>query len=78
MKTAMASGGDFAESTEMCLENNRTSRSLVESGVLQSNQGKWFLVRGQNCGGNGTYDSWGEGQLASRDVGIVISGNGCP
>jgi len=73
-----SSGGDFALATKMCLENNRPTRSLVETGTLQSGEGTWFLVRGQNCNGNGTYDSPGLEQLAPRDGGIADSGSDCP
>ncbi len=41
-------------------------------------QGFWFLVRGRNCGGPGSYDSGASSQLGSRDAAIDASPAACP
>ena len=38
----------------------------------------FFLVRGQNCGGNGAYDTDQLGQVGLRDAEIAASGKDCP
>ncbi len=43
-----------------------------------SRMGWFFLVRGANCLGNGTYDSGSPGQVAPRDAGIAASGGDLP
>ena len=73
LATLRATGGDFSIATTGCLDDNRTTTTLSD-GALATGQGLWYLVRGQNCGGNGTYDSWGAFQVASRDIGILT----CP
>lgn len=70
LATLRATAGDFAAATTACLDDNRTTR-ILSDGALATGQGLWYLVRGQNCGGSGTYDSWGLSQIASRDPGIL-------
>ena len=74
-----SSGGDFsaATTTEECLDNNRTTSSMRFSGTPAVGDGFWFLVRGQNCGGNGTYDTGAASQSGLRDTEIAGSGNDC-
>jgi hypothetical protein len=71
------SGGDFSASTTACLGDNRTSTSTLDHGVSPPG-GEWYLVRGQNCGGNGSYDGTTPPQSGSRDSEIAASGNACP
>ena len=40
--------------------------------------GFWFLVRGVNCGGSGSYDTGEPSQVGSRDAEIAGSGADCP
>ena len=68
--------GNFAACTATCLADNRTTTSALDSDT--SGPGFWYLVRGQNCGGNGTYDSGGPSQVGLRDAEIAASGNDCP
>jgi hypothetical protein len=73
-----SSGGDFTACTGICLDNNRTTTSMLDSATPPSGQGYWYSVRGQNCGGNGTYDSRGVSQVGLRDAEIAGSGDDCP
>ncbi len=71
-----SSDGDFASATEECVANDEPGASLLFSGTPAAGEGFWFLVRGANCGGNGTYDEGTE--LESRDQKILASGHDCP
>jgi hypothetical protein len=65
------SSGDFSAATQTCEASNHGSPSLSVSGTLNPGEGDWFLVRGQNCGGSGTYGTM------QRDAEISASGNDC-
>jgi len=41
-------------------------------------EGWWFLVRGHNCGGAGSWDSGDPAQVGSRDAGVNSSPAVCP
>ena len=43
-----------------------------------SGDGYWYLVRGVNCKGKGTYNSGGAAQIGLRDGEIAASGSDCP
>jgi hypothetical protein len=73
----LSAGGDFTACTATCLDDNRTTTSMSDTDSLTPGQGFWYLVRGQNCGGSGTYDSAGPAQVGLRDVEIAGSGNDC-
>ena len=70
------SSGNFQSATQACLSNDMTGTSLSVSGTPAAGDGYWFLVRGANCGGAGTYDDGT--QTGSRDAEILASGNACP
>ena len=72
-----SSGGDFAPATRACLSNNATATAVTESATPGPGQGVWFLVRSENCGGKGTYDSGAATQVGLRDAEIAASGNDC-
>ena len=71
------SGGDFASSTERCLDSDRTTTTQRTGDTPAPGQGFWFLVRGQNCGGSGTYDTGAASQAGSRDPEVAASGRDC-
>ncbi len=72
------SGGDFTAATHTCLGNDLAATSIEDPEHPVSGDGFWYLVRGVNCGGPGTYDDGGAAQAASRDAGIAASGLACP
>ena len=78
LSTLRTSHGSFQSSTQACAVNDTVATSSTISGTPSVGDGIWFLVRGDNCGGAGTYDSGGAGQVGSRNAGIAASGNGCP
>jgi hypothetical protein len=73
-----SSNGNFQTATQACVADNTPGPSFTASGTPGAGDGYWFLVRGGNCGGAGTYDSAAASQVGSRDAGIAASGNDCP
>ena len=76
--TLAASHGDFSLAISACLADNANLTSLTDGGVPAAGNGVWYLVRGENCGGAGTYDSGGASQVGSRDAEIQASELACP
>jgi hypothetical protein len=72
-----SSGGDFSLSTQTCLDDNNTTEQCTASDDPALGEAFWFLVRGANCGGNGTYDTGAPSQVGLRDAEIAASGNDC-
>ena len=72
------SNGNFQSAVQACVANNLTTTSFTATGTPSAGDGFWFLVRGANCGGKGTYNSGSPRQVGSRDAGIAASGNDCP
>ena len=75
--TLRGSGGDFSLATDACLSSHRTTTSMTHSATPTPGEGIWYLVRGENCGGKGSYDSGGAGQVGLRDAEVAASGNDC-
>lgn len=71
-------GGDFGAAVQGCVADDRTTTSLAVPDMPSPGRMFFFLVRGVNCGGAGTYDSGTSGQTGFRDTGIAASGSGCP
>jgi hypothetical protein len=71
-------GGDLTAATTDCLANDYAGTSVNHGTSPPAGDGFWFLVRGLNCVGNGTYDSGGAGQVAPRDAAIDLSPLACP
>jgi Putative metal-binding motif len=76
----LRSAGGFASlSLAYCLSRELAATSLSTSGIVpESGSGIWFLMRPTNCGGVGTYDSDGAGQVAPRDQRIAAGAWACP
>jgi hypothetical protein len=78
LTTLRASGGDFAQATVQCLRAKFTGTSFnFTTPVPVPGAGQWFIVRGANCRGRGTYDL-GPRQVGARDAEIAASGHDCP
>jgi hypothetical protein len=71
------SNGNFQSATEACIAST-TGTSFTAGGMPSAGDGYWFLVRGANCGGKGTYDSGAPRQVGLRDAEIAASGHDCP
>ena len=73
-----SSAGDFNTSTEACLADDTPLASATDGTIPALGDGRWYLVRGLSCGGNGTYDSGDSGQVGGRDSEINASASACP
>jgi hypothetical protein len=76
--TLSSTGGDFSAATLGCLANDQATNSATYTGVPALGHAFWFLVRGANCAGRGTYDSGVASQVGSRDAEINASASACP
>jgi hypothetical protein len=79
------SGGDYAQSTEACLADDRTIPFLTDPDTPPDPaqppdpiKGFWYLVREITALGNGSYDSGSPAQVDGRDLEIRISAEDCP
>lgn len=71
------SKGAFDDATLDCIGDKVLATSVVFSGDPAPGSGFWFLVRGSNCKGHGTYDTGQPSQFGSRDAEIAASGHDC-
>jgi hypothetical protein len=79
LSTLRASGGDYTAATQQCVASRLVATGTTVSGANPpAGDGYWFIVRGSNCRGRGTYDSGAPKQIGSRDAEIAASGVGCP
>jgi|RhiMethySRZTD1v2_1073278.scaffolds.fasta_scaffold136251_3 hypothetical protein len=72
-----SSGSSFTATVLGCLAPRTAETSVNFANTPAPGEAFWILVRGDNAEGNGTYDSMGTGQLASRDAGINASSLSC-
>jgi hypothetical protein len=74
-----SAGGYASLSLAYCLSSGLAATSISTSDIVPGvGSGAWFLMRPANCGGAGTYDSDGAGQVASRDQQIAATAWACP
>lgn len=79
LSTLSASHGDFTQSTQRCFATKLVGSSVPIPGAPPpAGDGFWFLARGANCKGRGTYDSGAASQSGSRDAEIAASPAACP
>jgi hypothetical protein len=77
--TSLASThGDFTAATDLCVANDLAATTKSDPGIPAAGTGSWYLVRGSNCGGPGTYDSGAPSQVGARDAEIQASAAACP
>jgi hypothetical protein len=73
----LRSTGDFFHSTEGCLADNEMGTVALDPDIPAPDDGYWYLVRGVNCGGSGSYDSMAPEQIGPRDEPIGDSTFDC-
>jgi hypothetical protein len=78
LATLRASGGDFAAAIDACLLNDDAATSYQDAMIPPVGGGRFYLVRGSNCGGGGSWESGDPGQAAPRGPGITLSAAACP
>jgi hypothetical protein len=73
------SHGNFATSTQECLDNNDAGTTLIYASNPPANGSvQWYMVRANNCAGAGTWNDGSGTQSATRDPGINASSLTCP
>jgi hypothetical protein len=79
LSTLRATQGDFALSTDRCFASKLEGTAAPIPGPPPpAGDGSWFLARGANCRGRGSYDSGAASQVGSRDTEIAASPFACP
>jgi hypothetical protein len=76
--SVLLGGGSFSSATDACLGDRIPNTFVSDSHVPASGDADWFLTRGDNACGAGTYDDGAPSQAVSRDSGIAASPNACP
>ena len=66
----------FEGATLSCLAENTESVELDPEDPGPG-EGRWYLVRGANCGGAGSYGGGNPPRTPSRDDAIALSGLDC-
>jgi hypothetical protein len=70
--------GDFTSSVLACILDDGDVTSVSAGSIPIPGGGFWYLVRGINCAGAGSYDEGVGSQQGSRDAEIAASPNACP
>ena len=70
--------GDFTQATTVCLADDTFQTEFEDADEPSVGGGFWYVVRGDNYDGNGTYDSLSASQVGSRDAEINASTFACP
>ncbi|HEX5044900.1 MAG TPA: hypothetical protein VFV75_18540 [Candidatus Polarisedimenticolaceae bacterium] len=78
LETLRTSGGDFSSAVVTCSGDDLPATSVENLDAPAPAQGLFYLVRGVNCGGAGTYDAAGSSQAQPRDAEIEASASSCP
>jgi hypothetical protein len=71
-----SSGGDFSVSILNCAANDTPTTQVQAGGIPAAGNAWFYVVRGVNCGGAGSYDE-GAAQQGSRDAEIAASPQAC-
>jgi len=74
----VATHGDFSAATDLCLANDSAATAAHDPTIPAAGNGQWYLVRGENCGGFGSFDSGEAGIANPRDLLIAASPSRCP
>ena len=72
-----SSGGNFTTSTTSCLADDQLATSLTDAPSPAPGGSFFYLVRGSNCSGSGTYDTGSAKQIGSRDAEVDAAPIAC-
>jgi len=78
LRELRAANGDFAGAAAVCLVSRTDERSFVDTEVPEPGDAFFYLVRGANCAGAGSWDQDGASQRGSRDPGLTACGQAGP
>lgn len=70
-------GGDFGASLDACLTEDGAAAESQDPANPLPGQSFFYVVRGQGCGPDGSYDEATGTQVAGRDPGIASSPHAC-
>ncbi len=70
--------GDFTQATTVCLADDAFQTEFEDADEPAQGQGFWYVVRGGNRDGDGTYNSLSASQQGDRDSEINASPFSCP
>ncbi len=76
--TLREGNGDFTPSVDACVANEQAATTAADSTPAPPDDGFWYLVRGNNCAGAGSYDEGVVSQSGSRDAEVDASALACP
>jgi parallel beta-helix repeat protein len=76
--TLASTAGNFTSATGQCLAAAAPDPSFLDAVSPAAGQGFFYLVRGGNCGGKGSYESGSPAQSGLRDAEIQASAQSCP
>jgi hypothetical protein len=76
--STLLGGGSFTPATDACVGQHVADTFVSAGHVPAVGNGDWYLTRGVNPCGTGTYDDGAPSQSGSRDAGIAASPNACP
>jgi hypothetical protein len=77
LATLLSTAGDFGLAIQACLADDLGENTLILEDSPTIGAAFFYLVRGVNCGGPGTYDSGDPAQVGSRDGEIEASYQSC-
>jgi hypothetical protein len=78
LATLRSFAGNYTASVNGCLGNNSPGPTVSDTSVPPSGDANWYLIRGVNCGGGGSYDEGVASQSGARDAEIAASSSACP
>ena len=70
--------GDFTQATTVCLADDTFQTEFEVADEPSVGEAFWYVVRGGNSDGDGTFDSLSASQVGSRDVEINFPSVACP
>ncbi|HEX4824204.1 MAG TPA: FG-GAP-like repeat-containing protein [Candidatus Polarisedimenticolaceae bacterium] len=78
LSTLRAFTGNYTAALNACLANDTAGPTVSDTSVPPVGDAAWYLLRGVNCGGGGSYDEGVPSQAAPRDAEIAASSSACP
>jgi hypothetical protein len=79
LSTLRSTAGNYTAATQKCVASKLVATGRTVAGPNPpAGDGVWFIVRGANCRGRGTYDESSPRQIGSRDAEIAASPSACP
>jgi len=75
---SLRAAGDFTPAVDACLVNDHPATTASDPTPVPPGDAFWYLVRGNNCAGAGSYDEGTASQSGSRNAPVDASAVACP